>query len=264
MPTVELNTGKEIGELHLQTLNPDGEDVIVLIHGMFGNLAQFYLTLAPFLSEKYHVIMYDLRCHGRSSCFKNGFDLISLTDDLKALLDQLNIEKCHLLGFSYGALIALKFSVRYKDLVDRIIAVEIPPKPPFPIKKRGTYTFDDFMNFSSTLTPNVRDNFLRSKRQIKNTFKTYEFIINRTTFVEDMNNEKAFDSDDYGRIEVPVQLFFGDKSICLPELHRISSWIKNKVISIGEGDHGFFMKNPEKTAKEIIRFLGSRCPINIS
>ena len=60
---------------------------VVLLHGLLvGNLASWYLSVAPKLSERAEVLMYDLRGHGKSARSAEGFDLPTLASDLNALL----------------------------------------------------------------------------------------------------------------------------------------------------------------------------------
>lgn len=255
MSSAELTTQSQEVLHHVQIVNPEGKETILLVHGMFGNLAQFYLTLAPFLSEHYRVVMYDLKCHGKSMRYDGGFDLTTLSHDLLSIMDDLRIQSSHLLGFSYGALIVLKFTSLFADRVGKVIAIEVPPRHTYELKKRGQYSFADFEWFASTLAPDIRANFLRSKRQVQNHYKMYEFIYNETTYVDDVETEKEFDEHFYSTLSVPVQLFFGDNSICLPELNRIKGWMSDVVISMGRGDHGFFMHRPKETAAMIDQFL---------
>jgi pimeloyl-ACP methyl ester carboxylesterase len=60
------------------------------------------------------VINYDRRGFGKSS---GGEDVTWDAEDLKALLDRLNIRKAHLLGMSQGGRVALQFVCRYPERV---------------------------------------------------------------------------------------------------------------------------------------------------
>lgn len=253
MHTIEVS--KDQAKINTLILNPEATETLVMIHGMFGNLSQFYMTIAPGLSRHFKIVMYDIRSHGKSSQHSTGYDLISLTDDLDALLNKLQINKCHILGFSYGALIALKYAMRFGERVHKIIAVEIPPKSLLPATFKGSYSFDDFMNFTSTLTPHVYKNFMRSKRQVENSYKMYDFIFNHTSFVDDMNREEIFSEEDYSSLKLPVFLFFGKNSPCMPELLRVNDWLRNKEVTIEDGGHGFFMENPEESVRKMNDFL---------
>jgi len=95
--------------LHYQILG-EGEDV-VLIHGLGANLAFWYMGIARLLARRYRVIAYDLRGHGRSSMPPSGYTLPDMGRDLLTLLDHLQIDRAHLVGHSFGARVALYFSI---------------------------------------------------------------------------------------------------------------------------------------------------------
>lgn len=252
MPLIQI---KEDLRLNVEIMNPDGCETVVMVHGMFGNLSHFYLTLAPFISKRYKVVIFDLKSHGRSDRAEYGYDLKSLAEDVRALMDSLEIDKAHLLGFSYGALIAIEFSILHPNRVGKVVAIEVPDKPDFPFKARGTYTFEDFWGFVIYLNENVKKNFFRSKRQIVNTFKVYDYMFNHTTFSQDTNNEPEFTASDYARVKAPVMLCYGRKSLCFHELERIGDWISDVQVYIDEGDHGFFMENVEVFSEQVTDFL---------
>lgn len=93
---------------------------IVCIHPPHMGLAVFkYQRL---LSDKANVILYDIRGQGRSPNNKREKVTIrSLADDLKGILDELNIEKAVLFGYSNGGSIGLDFSIRYPDRVKALV-----------------------------------------------------------------------------------------------------------------------------------------------
>ena len=60
-------------------------------------------SVVPVLSDRYRVIVPDLRGHGRSTCAPETIRLERFAADLVALLDHLGIERAHLVGHSGGA-----------------------------------------------------------------------------------------------------------------------------------------------------------------
>ncbi len=75
---------------------------VVLIHGWPLN-ADMWEYQSVFLAQNgYRVISYDRRGFGRSSQPWSGYDYDTLADDLKALLDALDIQDATLVGFSMG------------------------------------------------------------------------------------------------------------------------------------------------------------------
>ena len=75
---------------------------IVLVHGWPLN-ADMWESQAVFLAEQgFRVISYDRRGFGRSDQPWTGYDYDTLTDDLAALIDRLELSAVTLVGFSMG------------------------------------------------------------------------------------------------------------------------------------------------------------------
>ena len=94
---------------------------LVMVHGLGGNLAGWHLSLVPDLQQDYRVTTYDLRGHGRSDVPETGYSTKEMAEDLRRILDVCGIDRCHLVGHSWGVDIALHFALvqpeRVKDLV---------------------------------------------------------------------------------------------------------------------------------------------------
>ena len=73
--------------------------------------------------EKEQVVFYDLFNHGKS---KKGYELLNFDifiGQLKELLSYLKINKCNLIGFSLGALIAQHFAIQYSEKVNKLVLI---------------------------------------------------------------------------------------------------------------------------------------------
>lgn len=101
----------------------DGPDV-VLIHGVTGDLSSWYLGVMPGLAGEFRVTAYDLRGHGYSELTPNGYTSDNLATDLRDLLDGLGIERAHLVGYSFGATIALQCAALYPSRVASLALAE--------------------------------------------------------------------------------------------------------------------------------------------
>ena len=75
---------------------------IILIHGWPLSGAMWEYQMEALVNDGYRVIAYDRRGFGRSSQPWDGYNYDTLTDDLKALIDQLNLDDITLVGFSMG------------------------------------------------------------------------------------------------------------------------------------------------------------------
>ncbi len=93
---------------------------LVLLHGNGEDHTYFKHQMAPF-SERYQVIALDTRGHGQSPRGTAPFTLEQFAEDLKGFLDSREISRCHLLGFSDGANIALLFALKYPEYVEKLV-----------------------------------------------------------------------------------------------------------------------------------------------
>lgn len=89
------------------------EWTVVLLHGFCGS-SSYWHKVCPLLSEKYHIIMPQLRGHGSTSTPNEGYSMEDMADDIYELLKILNIEKVVMLGHSLGGYVTLAFAEKYE------------------------------------------------------------------------------------------------------------------------------------------------------
>ena len=75
---------------------------VVLIHGWPLSHEMWEYQINDLVDAGFRVIAYDRRGFGKSSKPYDGYDYDTLTDDLKALLDDLDLQDVTLVGFSMG------------------------------------------------------------------------------------------------------------------------------------------------------------------
>ena len=75
---------------------------VILIHGWPLSSAMWEYQINDLVNSGHRVIAYDRRGFGKSSQPWDGYDYNTLTDDLKALIDQLKLKDITLVGFSMG------------------------------------------------------------------------------------------------------------------------------------------------------------------
>jgi pimeloyl-ACP methyl ester carboxylesterase len=84
---------------------------IVFVHGVGLNYEIWQPQLDFF--KDYSNLSYDILGHGKSSLTKQNISFDDFSDQLIELINELKIEKIHLVGFSIGSLIARNFATRY-------------------------------------------------------------------------------------------------------------------------------------------------------
>ena len=107
-------------------------DPVVLIHA-FSVDRRMWDPQMPALQGRFTVIRYDLRGHGKSEAPSAPY---STSDDLRSVLDALDVRRAALVGLSAGAQVATDFALAYSDRVTRLVltspgvgGLALPPLP---------------------------------------------------------------------------------------------------------------------------------------
>ena len=107
MPILELRGLQMYYELH-GSPGADGQTQLVLLNGALDTIESDWGAHLPAFAERYRVLAYDHRGHGRTSGSPEAFASYGvLADDLAALLDALDIGQAHFCGFSDGGITLL-------------------------------------------------------------------------------------------------------------------------------------------------------------
>ncbi len=94
---------------------------LILLHGFSDNLTMWNDQLAQF-SDKYRILAYDIRGHGKTKATLDRFTMDIVTKDLHDLMNELEIDRACLLGYSMGGRIAIEFAIRYPHKTTGLIS----------------------------------------------------------------------------------------------------------------------------------------------
>jgi 3-oxoadipate enol-lactonase len=104
-------------------LSGEGPDTVVLLHEMSTSL-ESWDYIAPALEHAHRVLRYDLRGWGLSERIHGPLTLEDEVEDLRGLLDALDIQgKVTLVGGAAGGAIALDFAAKYPARIVGVIAI---------------------------------------------------------------------------------------------------------------------------------------------
>tara|TARA_Y100001970_G_C14124239_1_gene798027 strand:+ start:234 stop:1016 length:783 start_codon:yes stop_codon:yes gene_type:complete len=92
---------------------------IVFIHGV-GLTYEIWQPQLDFF-KNYSNLSYDILGHGKSSLTKQNISFDDFSEQLIDLIDELKIEKIHLVGFSIGSLIARNFATKFGARLQSLI-----------------------------------------------------------------------------------------------------------------------------------------------
>lgn len=110
---------------------PQTGRVVLLSNSLMSNYDMWDWTL-PALTDRYRVLRYDTRGHGRSGTTPGPYSMEMLGDDAAGLLDVLGIRAAHFVGLSMGGMIGQQLGARYAPKVLSLAlcdtASEMPPR----------------------------------------------------------------------------------------------------------------------------------------
>jgi 3-oxoadipate enol-lactonase len=96
---------------------------VLLVHGATGTGKFDWGRLAGDLSAGYRCILPDLRGHGRSGFRLPGYGGEAIAGDLRELIQLLGAGQPHVIGFSYGAEVALRLEIEKPGTARSLILV---------------------------------------------------------------------------------------------------------------------------------------------
>ena len=92
---------------------------LLIIHGNGGSIVNFSNQI-PYFAKNYQVILADSRAQGKSVDPTDSLSYEMMTDDLNALLDQLGLKSCYVIGWSDGGINGLLLAIRHPDKVKKL------------------------------------------------------------------------------------------------------------------------------------------------
>lgn len=211
---------------------------LILLHGNGEDHTYFKHQIGPF-SEKFRVIAPDTRGHGRSPRGTAPFTLEQFAEDLKGFLDSREIRRCHLLGFSDGANIALLFALKYPAYVEKLIL-------------NGADLHPSAVKLSTQAPIVLGWGLLQVIRQFdKKAQPKWELLDLMTT-------QPHISPDSLAVLTMPTLVVAGDRDMIREKHTRlIARSIPNSQLAILPGDHFVARRNWQAFNPLILNFLES-------
>ena len=100
---------------------------MVLLHGWTATSDINWFTCYPALSERYRVVAFDHRGHGRGLRTRRPFRLEDCADDVAAVTDALGVDTFIPIGYSMGGPVAQLTWQRHRDRVDGLVLCATTP-----------------------------------------------------------------------------------------------------------------------------------------
>jgi pimeloyl-ACP methyl ester carboxylesterase len=247
-------------------------DPVVLIHGALIADSFEPILKHPVLAGRYRLTTYHRRGYEGSTHTAHRASLGDQANDCRALLDHLEIHSAHVVGHSFGGVVALKLAMDAPDLVRSLVLLE----PALVFGANGAAyrrsIAENLERYRSGDVEGTVDQFLRVRfgadyrdfldRNLPQGFP--QAIVNAgTAFEVDMPAaaDFAFGEAEARTISQPVLVVLGAESDALwprfGETHRfLLAWLPRAVSYVlPNATHALQMQNPDDMAVALDRFL---------
>lgn len=113
-----------VNDIRLHYLDWGGNGAVLLFLTGLESSAHIYDKFAPRFIDKFHVIALTRRGHGDSDYPETGYDVDTLTEDVKQFMDSLKIDKAILVGHSMANIELCHFAALYPERVLKLVFLD--------------------------------------------------------------------------------------------------------------------------------------------
>ncbi|MDQ0858789.1 alpha/beta fold hydrolase [Bacillus sp. V2I10] len=256
--------------LFVEDLGPKEGRVIFFIHGWPVNHKMFEYQMNQLPRLGFRCIAMDIRGFGKSDRPWTGYSYDRLADDVRAVIDSLQLKEITLAGFSMGGAIAIRYMARHGEHQVSKLALFGAAAPSF--TKRPDYPYGISKSEVNKLIDQTfkdRPEMLAGFGQIffskylTDSFKNWfqNLGLEGSGHGTALTAVSLRDEDlrlDLGKINVTTAIFHGMKDLICPFIFAklMNEGIKDsEIIPFKYSGHGLFYDELEKFNRELVRFL---------
>ncbi|RYZ25696.1 MAG: alpha/beta hydrolase [Chitinophagaceae bacterium] len=249
---------------------------VVLIHGWPSSKDMWEYQIDDLVNAGLRVIKYDRRGFGKSSKPWNGYDYDSLTDDLHAILEQLDLTDAVLVGFSMGGGETVRYLSKYGNSgrVSKIVLVSsvVPYLAQTNDNPDGVpqAVFAEMMENMKEDRINFLEDFGKQffgvgllNKPVSTPYLQYfrslaEVALPRATQQCAISFANTDFRSDVEAINIPTLIIHGDADKTVPieaSSNRTAKLIPNAIYKVYEGaPHGLFFTERKRLNQDLIEF----------
>jgi len=240
-----------------------GETTAVFVHGLvMDNLSSWWYTVATAAARRAEVVCYDLRGHGLSERPVSGYAVADSVADLLGVLDALGVTRpVHLVGNSYGGVVALAAAVTHPKRVASLVLVEAhaavagrvqpePAKLAEGLDLAGALLDDaDVRRWVDTV----------AGRKLTRMAATARELLFGCTLVDDLRHSPPFTEQQLAGIRQPTLLVYGERSDIFDRAELLAHLLPAARLEVVPGcDHTVLMSGRAAVRRLVLDWLAER------
>lgn len=258
-------------KIYVEDPNPGGCETILFIHGWPANHKMFEYQFTDLCAKGFRCIGVDLRGFGNSDKPFEGYDYDTLADDIRCVIDSMNLRNITLAGHSTGGAIAIRYMARHngcgvaKLALFAAAAPSLIQRPNFPYgltKEAVLQLIEQTDQDRPAMLRGFGDMFFF--QHITQAFSDWFFQLGleaagwSTMAVSRAWLDETRLFSDLGKIRVPTLILHGIHDKVVPfELGEVQDReiADSKLIPFRFSGHGAFYDEREKFNKELMQFV---------
>jgi pimeloyl-ACP methyl ester carboxylesterase len=171
---------------------------LLIIHGNGGSINNFLYQI-PYFAKDYQVILADSRAQGKSVDPGDSLSYEMMTDDLAALLDQLHIDSCYVIGWSDGGINGLLLAMRHPEKVKKLAVTGANLTPD--TSAVDSWVYNSVMDYNASLAKQEQTPKVKNDRKLAHL----------------LSYEPHISTQQLGKIKCPTLVMGGDHDVLLPK-----------------------------------------------
>jgi pimeloyl-ACP methyl ester carboxylesterase len=120
----------ETNQIRLHCVTQGEGELVILLHG-FPEFWYSWRFQIPALARHFKVVVPDLRGYNDSDKPASGYDLDTLSADIKGLIENLGYARAHLVGHDWGGAIAWNIAQKFPQCLNRLAVLNAAPSQRF-------------------------------------------------------------------------------------------------------------------------------------
>lgn len=247
----------------------EGEPILFL-HGWPFSHEMFEYQYNFFLPKGYRILGIDLRGFGDSDLVIEDYGYDTLSDDVRAVVEELQIQNAILVGFSMGGAIAARYMARHGGLGIRKLVLVSAAAPVFPKRPAYLYGFKKeevtaLIEATQVNRPKMLQDFVKKLFHEKVTASYRDWLFDLAlqassygTLLSAISLREEDMSDDLSQIAVPTLICHGKRDRVVPfefagEMADLIP--QSLLLAFERSGHAIFHDEGDKLNRLLLKFM---------
>jgi pimeloyl-ACP methyl ester carboxylesterase len=273
-----VNVEKGTRHIYWEYFGDGKKEVVVLLNGL-AMLTRSWHRTVPILYPDYDVLLYDYFGQGQSSQEDEPYSISRFADYLIVIMDELDVEKTHPIGVSYGGFIAAELGRLHQDRLHTLTLSGIIltretqfqmyqdlslrfyrlPEPSFELYTHYLYEKIFGEQFASRI---YGDRLEAGRVRFYDRYHDNKYCLIRLTEAQDPYFENIDNNPDaYRKVMTPTLILTGEQDRALPNWQQkkmLAILPNSRQVMIPESGHMTYMERPDIFWPTVKKFFAAK------